>query len=116
LELLPKRNPDPSHQSVRLPVMKRQLAAMRQRDRAGDGEAEAEACGVIHVAGIVAAHERLQHLALEGVRNAGTIVFDIDDRAVRRQFEADRGFGAEPDRIVHEIADAAVQIVRTRMA
>ena len=59
--LLADRQLNPHHQSVRLPVMERQLAAMRQHDGVRDRKPETEARGFIHVAGVVAAHERLQH-------------------------------------------------------
>jgi hypothetical protein len=42
---------------MRRPVVQRQRAAVGQHDRVGDGKAEAEARGFIHVAGAVAAHE-----------------------------------------------------------
>jgi hypothetical protein len=86
--LLANRQADADDQSMGLPVMQRQLAAMRQHDRARDREPETEASGFIHVAGIVAAHERLEHDILARVGNAGAVVLDFDrdvvDDGIRR--------------------------------
>jgi len=52
-----------------------------------------KAGGLVHVAGIVAAHER--HVSLLRIRNAGAIVFDIDGELIARHVKADRRSGAE---------------------
>jgi hypothetical protein len=43
---------------------------------------------------VVAAHERLQHLLLARIRNAGTVVLDVDDEPGALVVEADRDLGA----------------------
>src|SRR5262249_3627310 len=95
---LPNRKLHAHDKAVRLAVVQRQLAAMGDRDRACDGEAEPEAGGVIHVARVVAAHERLQHLLLALVGNAGTVVLDVDGQLGAGDVEADRDLGAEAHR------------------
>src|ERR1700730_9780681 len=109
--LLANRQPDPNHQSVRLAVIEGQLAAMRQYNGVRDGKPETKARGFIHVAGVVAAHEWFQHEPLARIGNAGTIVLDVDRRGIRRHSQADRGLRTEPDRVLHEIGNAAMQIV-----
>src|SRR5436305_1420655 len=68
--------------------MQGQLAAMSCRDAVGDRQAKPEAGGLVHVACVVAAHERLQHGGLVGVGYAGTVILDIDghvpDKTLRR--------------------------------
>ena len=56
---------------------------MRERDRVGNGQAQAKARGLVHVAGVVAAHERLQHDILARIGNAGTVVLDFDCDMIR---------------------------------
>ena len=63
---------------MRLPVVQRQRAAMREHDRIRNRKTEAEARRFIHVAGVVAAHERLQHILLLRIRNTGAVVLDVD--------------------------------------
>ena len=69
-----------------LPVVQRQRAAMRGCDGVGDRKPEAEPFRFIHVAGVIATHEWLQHVLLQRIRNAGAVVFDVDGAdPVRRE-------------------------------
>ena len=62
---------------MRLPVVQRERAAMRENDRIRNRKTEAKALSLVHVAGVVAAHERLQHILLLRIRNTGAVVFDV---------------------------------------
>src|SRR5882757_1201778 len=75
--LLVNRQYNANNQSMRLPVIERQLAAVCQRDGARDRKAETEAGYLVHVAGVVATHEWLEHDILARIGNAGTIVRNI---------------------------------------
>ena len=57
---------------------------MGEHDGVRNREAETKTGGFIHVAGVVAAHERLQHIVLARIGNAGAIVLDVDGQSVRR--------------------------------
>jgi hypothetical protein len=96
---------------MRLPVVQRQRAAVRCCDGVRDRKTKAEPRRFIHVAGLVAAHERLQHILLQRIRNAGAVVFDVDGELIRRDAKADHRFGAKFHGILHQVGDGAVQIV-----
>src|SRR6202035_4515463 len=108
---LTNRQLNANNQFVGLAVVQRQLAAMRQHNGACDRKPETEARGFIHIPGVVATHERLEHDILARIGNAGTVVFDLDRHRVRQDSEADRGFRAEPDGVLDQVGYAAMQIV-----
>src|SRR6185437_10917394 len=85
---------------------------MRDRDGARDREPETEAGSLIHVAGVVAAHERLKHDLLASIGNAGTVVLDLDGSGIRRYPQAYGGLRAVSDRVLDQIGDTAMQVVR----
>src|SRR5882757_10675067 len=105
-DLLMYRQFDANNQSMRLPVIERQLTVVRQHDGARDGKSETEAGGLIHVPSFVAAHEWFEHGVLARIGNAGTIVLNVDRHAIWRHREADRGLGTEPDRVFDQIGNA----------
>lgn len=84
---------------------------MRQHDGLCNREAKPEACGLVHVARIIAAHEGLQHGLLGGIGNAGAVVLDLDRRSFVGHRQTNGGFLAEPDCVLDEVGDAAVQII-----
>src|SRR5450432_111854 len=86
---------------------------MRERNGTRDREPETEAGGFVHIAGVVAAHERFEHDLLARIGNTGAIVLDLDGRGLRRYPQAYGGLRAVPDRVLDEIGDAAMQVVRT---
>ena len=96
---------------MRLSVIERQLAAVRQHDGARDRKPETKARGSIHVARLVAAHERFEHEFLACIRNARTVVLDLHGHGIRQDPQAKRHFRTEPDRVIDKVGNAAMQIV-----
>ena len=81
-------------------------------DRASNGQAEAKTGCIIHVACAVAAHERFQDFALVRIRDSWAVILDVDGDAFVRRAQANGGLVAEAHGVLHEIGDAAMQVVR----
>src|SRR6476619_2695664 len=67
----PHRGAEPAHRAF----SQRDVTAMRSRDIAGDGKAQAGAAFIL-VAGVVQPQERLEHFLAHIGRNARTVVVD----------------------------------------
>ena len=86
----------------------RDVAAVRARDVARDGEAEAGAALVL-VARIVEAQERLEHLLAQVRRDARAVVVDRDGEPAVIAVAGDRDRGRKARGVRHEIGEAALE-------
>jgi len=110
----PDRQLNANDQSMRLPIVERQLACVRQHDTAHDRKSKTEARRLTHVPGVVAAHKWFEHDIFAGIADAGTIVLNLDGHRIRRHSKADHDLRSEPDRVLDKVGNAAMQIVGSK--
>lgn len=95
-------------EAAALAVGEGQLAAMREDDRAGDGEAEAGSAGLAAPRGLEPDEGLVDILDAVG-RNSRAVVVDRDQRTVRGRGKPDAGTVAVADRILDEVADRTAE-------
>ena len=102
------RNPDRGAKAAHRAVAKRDVAAMRAGDVAGDRKAEAGAALVL-VAGVIEPQERLEHFLAHALRNARTVVVDRDRQIAVVAVAGDRDRVGVPRRVGHKVGEAAFE-------
>jgi len=110
-----KRNLYPRDEPVRLPVMQRQFAAMRQHDRMPWMERprpKPAASSMLRALSPRTKGSSMVPLWASDMPgpSSSTSMVALPDDSVRRIL----AFGAESDRVLHEVGDAAMQVVGTR--